>query len=304
VHPALKKTLLIVLKLTVSGGLMYWVLSSAGLGNVVSLLVNIDPWAFGLAVLIFILTQFIASVRWGMLLPERHSLKRLFPLYLLGAFFNIFMPGMVGGDAVKIYYLYKETGKGADALSSVFMDRYVGLSALILLGFLAFPFGLGYMNDARLKWLLPGIVLAFAVGSALFFGLRLGRRFAVLDKLYGNLLAYKDRRGVLLKALAISLVSHMLSFTAVYAIAQGLGQDIPFLTLFIFIPIIATLAAVPLSISGLGIREYATVTLFGTIGISEASATAISFAWFLSVVVGGMTGLYELMRNKYALSKK
>jgi uncharacterized membrane protein YbhN (UPF0104 family) len=302
--PKLKKAAFIFLKLLVSGSLMYFLLSKAGVHEVISLLKNINPYAFAFAVVAFLFIQFIASIRWGLLLPEKFSLRRLYPLYLLGAFFNIFLPGLVGGDAVKIYYLYKETGKGTQALSSVFMDRYVGLFTLIMLGLLAFPLGLGYFKGSWIEWILPAIVLGFLLTSFIVFGLRLGKSIKLLEDIYNNLHSYRNRKVVLVKAVLLSVVSHSISFVTVYIIAQGLGQHVPLLAIFIFIPIIATLSAVPLSISGIGIREAATVLLFGTIGVDPDKAIAISFAWFLSIVVGGLAGLYEYLRHKEYPSQK
>jgi uncharacterized membrane protein YbhN (UPF0104 family) len=296
--PKLKKAALFLIKLIVSGSLMYLVLSRAGIGNVVSLLKDISPYMFMLAALIFVWVQFIASIRWSLLLPEKFSLKRLFPLYLLGAFFNIFLPGLVGGDAVKVYYLYRETGKGTQTLSSVFMDRYIGLFSLITIGVVAFPFGFGYFRGSWIEWLLPLIVLCFLLVSFTVFGLRIGRRIKFLDDIYSYIHSYRRRKGVLLKAMLLSTVGHAFSISSVYFIAIGLGEHVPLLALFIFIPIIATLSAVPLSISGLGIREASTVLLLGTIGVATDKATAISFAWFLSIAVGGLTGLYEYFREK------
>jgi uncharacterized membrane protein YbhN (UPF0104 family) len=296
--PIAKKIAILSLKLLVSGSLMYFVLARAGIGNVISLIKNINIYIFLLAALIFVWIQFIASIRWSLLLPEKHSLKRLFPLYLLGAFFNIFMPGLVGGDAVKIYYLYRETGKGTQALSSVFMDRYMGLFSLIALGVIAFPFGRGYFKGSWIEWILPLIVLGFMLASFTVFWLRIGRRIKFLDNIYNHLHSYRRQKGTLLKAFLLSCVGHSFSISCVYFIAIGLGQHVPLITLFIFIPIIATLSAVPLSISGLGIREASTVLLLGTIGVAPDKATAISFAWFLSIALGGLTGLYEYFREK------
>jgi uncharacterized membrane protein YbhN (UPF0104 family) len=212
------------------------------------------------------------------------------------------MPGLVGGDAVKIYYLYRETGKGTQALASVFMDRYVGFTCLMTIGLLAFPFGLKYFQGTWIQWILPAIVLAFLTGSVTVLGLRLGKGIGFLQDFYDYFHSYRNRRDVLVKAFLLSAGVQVAIIISIYILAIGLGERIPLHMIFIFMPIIAALSAAPVSISGIGIREFSTVLLLGTIGVSAEMATAISFAWFLSIAAGGLTGLYEYLRSKGRVS--
>jgi len=294
----IKKALLFFLKLSISGGLLFAVLRKAGAERVISLLTGINPWAFAGAVLMYLFAIFISSVRWRLLLQDRLSLKRLYPLYLLGSFFNTFLPGIVGGDAVKIYYLYRETGKGTQALASVFMDRYIGFASLMSIGLLAFPFGFPYFRGSWIQWVLPAMVLVFLGGSLVVFGLRLGKGIRVLGSFYDYFHSYRKKRGVILKAYFLSAAVQTSIIFLIYVLALGLGQSLPLHMLFIFMPIISTLASAPLSIAGIGIREASSVLLFGTIGVEPDMATAISFAWFLSVATGGLAGLYEYFKNR------
>ncbi len=293
-----KKLLIFTLKLLVSGTLLCIILRKAGAENVIGLLRSIHPLLFIASVLLYLVGLFIGSMRWQLLLSERFSLKRLFPLYLLGSFFNTFMPGLVGGDAVKIYYLYKETGKGAQALSSVFMDRYMGFIALMLLGLAAYPLGFKYIRGSWIEWLLPLIMILFILASLVVFGLRLGNRISVIGKLHDYFHGYRRRFDVIGKALLLSFALQLMIMLGIYLLAAGLGVRIPFTALVIFVPIITAVASVPISLSGIGTREAATVLLLGTVGVEPDLATAISFAWFLMAATGGLTGLYEYFRMK------
>lgn len=281
-----------------SGGLLYVVLREAGAERVISLLADINPWAFAGAVLMYLAAIFVSSMRWRLLIAERLSLRRLYPLYLLGSFFNTFLPGMVGGDAVKTYYLYRETGKGTQAVASVFMDRYIGFVCLMSIGLLAFPFGLPYFRGSWIQWVLPAVVLVFLAGSLVVFGLRLGKGIRFLGNFYDYFHSYRKKRGAIFKAFLLSAVVQTSIIFLIYVLALGLGQRLPLHMLFIFMPIISTLASAPISIAGIGIREVSTVILFGTVGVEPDMATAISFAWFLSVATGGLAGLYEYFRSR------
>jgi len=286
------------LKLIVSSLLLYFVFSRAGAAEVAGIMSRINPLSFAGATCLFMLIMLMCSFRWGLLLPEHFSQRRLFPLYMIGAFFNIFMPGLVGGDVVKVYYLYKETRRGAHSLASVFMDRYLGYSGLMVLGMLAYPFGFRAFQGSWITPVLPGIVGFFIITSIVLFLARPGGRFAFISKLHDYLHSYLKNRPVLLKALGISLCVHILSSISVWLISTGLGVDLPLITYFVFVPVIATLAALPISISGIGIREAAFVLLLGTQGVSPERATAISFAWFLSYAAGGLPGIVFYLREK------
>jgi uncharacterized membrane protein YbhN (UPF0104 family) len=293
-----RKLLFFTLKLLVSGTLLYIVLRKAGAEDVLSLLARIHPLLFMAAVLLYVLALFIGSVRWQMLLPDRFPLRRLFPLYLLGSFFSTFLPGLVGGDAVKIYYLYKETGKGSLALSSVFMDRYVGFTSLMLLGLAAYPLGFKYIRGSWIEWLLPLMVILFVLGSLVVFGLRLGKSIGIVGKLHEYFHEYRRKYGVIGKALLLSFALQLLSVLGIYLLAIGLGVRIPFTSLLLFVPIITVVAAIPVSLSGIGLREASAVLLLGTVGVEPDSATAISLAWFLMAATGRLTGFYEYLRVK------
>jgi uncharacterized membrane protein YbhN (UPF0104 family) len=292
------KALLFALKFLVSSSLLYAVLSRAGLEKVFGLLRNIAPLSFVAAVLIYLSAQFVSSIRWRLLLEGGPGVGRLFPLYLLGSFFNTFLPGLVGGDAVKAYYLYKEAGDGTRALASVFMDRYMGFLTLMMMGLIAFPFGYRYFSGSWIEWALPLIVVFFAAASLVVFGLRVGQRARFLRDFYAYFHAYRKKGAVMLKTIALSAVVQTAIILAVYVLSMGLGERVPLLALFMFMPIIVTVSSIPVSISGVGLREGAFVLLLGSIGIPPDAATALSFAWFLSVVAGGLTGIYEYLRHK------
>ena len=292
----LSNALLLALKITVSGFLLTFVLRKVGLQNILSHLGTMDLRFFFLSSLVYLLTIFLASLRWGILLKRSQPVKKLFSLCVIGSFFNHFMPGAVGGDAVKAYYLYKETGHGGSSLGSVFLDRYVGYCALLSIGLFSGIAGYGDLKALGLHWLTPSLFILFLSGSLVFFGLRVGRRFKAIADFYDFFHdTLRDRRAIG-KAFLLSLVIQVLTILEVELISLGLGQHPSFTALFVFVPIIITVMMVPVSISGLGLREGAFVVLFGLTGISAEAGTAISFLWFLSVATGSLPGLFLYLR--------
>ncbi|MBI5188447.1 MAG: flippase-like domain-containing protein, partial [Nitrospirae bacterium] len=285
-------------KLVISSVLLYIVLSRTGLKEVFSTLRGMSLPAFISAIFLYISAQLISTLRWKLLLPEMLRIRKLFSLYMIGSFFNTLLPGLIGGDAVKAFYLYQVTGKGSLTLASIFMDRYLGFVTLMIIGIIAFPFGYRYIQGSPVEWLLPIIVLSFITASLLIFGLRLGKRMKILAEFYDYFHSYRNQKGVIGKALFISALVQLSSILAVYILALGIRQHIPFLACLIFLPIIVTLTTVPISISGIGVREGAFVLLFGFIGVKPEVATAISLSWFISIATGSLLGLVEYIRHK------
>lgn len=292
----LRRTAFVLFKLAVSGFLLAFVLQKVGFSNILVHLREMNIGFFFLSSVIYLLLLYLSAVRWRILLGGSQPTAKLYSFTLIGAFFNNLLPGAVGGDAVKTYYLYKETGQGGKSIASVFMDRYLGFAALLCIGLISEFAALPDLVKIRMHWITPILFFAFLSGSLAVFGLRIGRRFSTLSDFYDSFHERLRDRRALYKAFFISLAVQMLSIFMVYLIARGLGQRPSFTALFVFVPIIIIVMMIPLSISGLGIRESAFALLFGLTGIPAEAGTAISFLWFLSIAAASSVGLIEYIR--------
>jgi len=291
------KVLTLLVKITVSSAILYFVLRKAGIREVYLSLREMNPLSFIAALLLYLLSLFTSTIRWKTLLKPlgrdfgNLSTFRLFSLYLMGAFFNRFLPGMVGGDAVRTYYLYKDTERGSLSLATVFADRYMGFLAMITLGLTAIPFGIHKIRGTGAEWAVPVIALIFIAISFFIFVLKIGKRFTTIQRIHKYFRKLKHSPVILLKAFALSTVIQVIGIVSVYILSVGIGSDASLVEYFLFIPIINTLTTLPISISGLGVREGAFVMLLGLTGVPADVATSISLAWFLAYTVGSMPGI-------------
>jgi uncharacterized membrane protein YbhN (UPF0104 family) len=192
---------------------------------------------------------------------------------------------------VRAYYLNKKAKKMSLTLASIFMDRYLGYASLMLIGISAAPFAFSYFGDSPYKWIMPFIFAAFVVGSLLFFILQIGKRFRGMSEFYEYFTTLKTQKGTIINAVLISFLVQFLNFFIVVTLAAGMGEKIPLLVLFVFLPIIITITMIPISISGLGVREGSFVILLGLLGVKPEIATSLSLAWFFSVFIGSIPGL-------------
>jgi uncharacterized membrane protein YbhN (UPF0104 family) len=295
--PGTRKILFFIVKVVVSAAALYAVFSGIDVREFALMLAKIGPLYFVLAALPYVMAQAVSTLRWKLLLPGRFRFRRLFSLYMIGSFFNSFLPGMIGGDAIKAYYLNKDAKKISLTLASVFMDRYFGFLSLMTIGISAFPFAAGYFGKTVYKWLMPLIFVTFVVASILFFRLQLGKKFGSIGEIYDYFGRLKSRKDVIVKAVLLSLVVQLLNFFMVIILALAMGEDIPMVLLFVFLPIIISVSTIPISVSGLGVREGSFVLLLGLIGVSPAVATSLSLSWFFANFLGGLPGLVLYVRR-------
>ena len=306
-----------VLQLLLSLALLSWLIWRVGLDEVIGTLADIN-WSWYLpAFLLFVLNIIIRAYRWYLLLHalnDRPTFAHLAYLYFVGFFANNFIPSGFGGDVVKIVNLRQAYGRGAEALSSVVMERITGLmgSALIALAAVAWN-GINHTTTLELPlplWLSITIVsLAIPMGFALmrwadplvFFEKRLPviRRLPKYDKL--QQLAETVRRyplPILLQSLAISLPFTISLVFIQFSIARALSVELPLSVFFLFVPIIAIVNLLPFTFNGLGVREGAYQFLFVPIGVPSASAIAMSLAfYFLRFCAGLIGGLFYALRS-------
>lgn len=314
INKTIKKIAILVAKLSVSTVLFYLLISKIGTQTIINNMRALSPATFIAAVGIYITATYLSSRRWNLLIPQDIKTKRLFSLYMIGSFFNAYMPGIIGGDAVKAYYLSKVLKEDNSthtpqsslsiAIASVFMDRYMGFSALLAISIIASPVGFKYLEGTAVKWLMPVVLVAFISGSIIIFKFRLGERVKFLFRIYEYFHIYNRKRHVLFKAFLYSLVIQISSIIAIYILSRGIFLNISFLSLLAFVPIIILISFIPVSISGIGLREGAFVILLETIGVPPDLSVTLSILWFLSVVVASLWGLFEYLRFKAVLGRE
>jgi uncharacterized protein (TIRG00374 family) len=306
---------ILILKFSVSIFLLYFLISRFGSEKILENVRMINPLSFIAAVGLSFLTYYFASLRWRILIPRNIAITRLFAINMIGAFFNSCMPGIIGGDAVRAYYLSKEFKKNGNdlqfpaqhqpaltenviAIATVFIDRYAGFVALMIIGMIAFPFGITYLHGTPVKCLMPVFFVSFLLISVVIFKFRVGEKLKFLSGFYKHFQTYLLKKDVLIKVFLYSVLIQIISIFSLYILSYGLSLKLSFLSLLIFVPIITFVTLIPISISGLGLREGAFVLLLGTQGVSSDASMTLSIVWFISMLTANLWGLVEYIRYK------
>jgi uncharacterized protein (TIRG00374 family) len=293
-------------------GVLLW---QVELQLVVERLQQLSPGLVLFAWAYYALCQLLSSYRWQMFLTVKNiavPVTSLFSYYMIGMFLNNFLPGAVGGDAAKAYYLYQRSGQGSYALSSVLLERFSGLLGLSILSIAALAVGP--------PWIHKPLVLASVGGSALFLLMvalalwwaplfprienALGRVLPVsigprLQRLYGALAGYRQHPGMVTRAVALSVVIQGLHALYYGVVSWGLGLSIDVYYFLLFLPPVTLAVLAPISFGGLGIREAMLVILFGQVGVAAADILAVSLtAHLLNTLLSVWGGLLLLRRGR------
>ena len=305
----MKKIILTIIQLAVTVALLFWVYHDPKkLADMRDALAH-ARWEWLLAgILSYFIVEIAAGFRWHILLKVQGihlSLPRLAGLFLIGMFYNQFLPGGTGGDIIKSYLLWKETDRKAGGLLAVVFDRFIGLVALVAITVtlvsLRFDLLAQTHDTRRYLWILLtllGVSVASLVASFVISGFNLfhllPHKFPGREKLIEIAAAYHlyaRHWAATSLAFGASLVAHLATFTTFLCAAFALRADVAITNFFAVMPIERTISALPISFAGVGLREKVLQTMLHQVcGVNEGVAVLIGSLSFLIMVVCCLPG--------------
>ena len=233
---------------------------------------------------VYMVALVLTFVRWYILVRAQGTPFRLRDaiwLGFIGNLFNLVIPGAVGGDLVKLGFLFKMGVNKTQAASSLVIDRALGLLGLFLLASLsgARAWSAAGPEPRRLIVLTWAALAAGVVGLAVLFTPALyaplkrlvagrGRLEAVVDELGGMAAAYRSRLGTVFGALLMAVGIHSLYIVAFYASGLALFREFAIPSLadhFLIVPVVLFTTAAPLPFGALGVSEVASRQLFNLV---------------------------------------
>lgn len=268
------------------------------------------------ALLVYVAAQLLSAYRWKVLLRPLQApigWGRVTALYYVGMFFNLFLPTMIGGDAVKLFYVSSETGGVTRGAVSILMDRNLGLMTLLLLALaVTVVFGIELPRLPLLP-LLSLLVAGFLLANLLLFHgrtfdllrrilgrWRVPRVFETIDTAHDALKTYRMNPRAVILALVLSLLFDFALMYFNYLDALGIGHPVELKYFFAFIPIISVVSMLPITLYGLGLREYSVVFLFGQVGMPREAAVLLAILALIIPAIASLPGgiIYLFFRRK------
>lgn len=259
----------------------------------------VAPGYLFLALVSAIAAVFISVWVWRIMLPvaNRPGYFTLLAHYLLGFFYNNFLPGGFGGDLVRAGALI-QGGQGLiHAANSVLMARLAGLWSIVLLACFSitlYALETGWQAALPLVIMALGALILVILGSAFLLGAPIIKLVKSLPERWqtwhNELRAYWDQPGILLQALLLSFVIQILAVVINTLMARAMGFSIPFGSLFLTIPLVNLVVLLPVSIGGFGVREGSYYYLLSRFGVSTSEAVLLSLAVYVLLVCVAAVG--------------
>jgi uncharacterized protein (TIRG00374 family) len=228
-------------------------------------------------------------------------------LYLIGLFFNNFLPANVGGDIYKVVDLGRGEHNPQRAFAATVLDRLLGLAGLTVVAILAAVAALsGRIAVPPVAWVLVLVLVLLAAAG----GLLLSRRGAVgtrrllerlrltalarrVDPLAAAFQVYRGQTDLLARALAVGIVIQALRVAVHVLAARGLGLNLSLaqgLQFFVLVPVLAVSLTLPITINGIGLREALAASLLPWTGLPAQAMIAVEVAAFLVQVAFSLVG--------------
>lgn len=256
------------LKIGVTILLLYLIFTKISGKEISNILLQADKSLLTLALAYFIASQWVSSERLWILFRSQEYLiskRSNYQLYLIGMFYNFFIPGGIGGDAYKVFILHKKFGWSTKKLTAtVFVDRFMGLTAIgILIVILCFfiPFN----TMPWLPWVLP----------VLFLG-GIGLSYLFIKKWFISFIKVFDK--TLVQSIGVQLLQSA-SVILLLASISDIDQFITYVLVFLLSSVLSVF-----SFSGIGVREmifYQAATLF-----AFDDTIAVSVGLLFSIITG------------------
>jgi glycosyltransferase 2 family protein len=307
----IKKYAILLLKYAFAGGIIYYMFATGKL-DLVKISEILERKMLILRVVVSLIAIYaLMGARWYYLLKWQGvpaSLRSVVRIQCISVFFSSFMPGAVGGDLIKAYYIAKEnTNYRTRAIVSIIVDRFIGLETLMIISFIALLINyqlISTNHNIQMVAISIGIYIAVSfVALAVIFTER-SRQFLtkvgifrlfkalpkgeLLIKIYDALNSYSEQKTKLTIVLGITAIIDIIFVLIFYAIGKEMGESALSLpSYFTAIPVGILATTIPITPGGIGIGQSAFYAIFLLFGCTSGviGATIISVYQIIALLV-------------------
>lgn len=304
---------LIGLKVVLSILLFAYVVAKVSPGDIWTTIRGADPTLLLAAAALFLFSSLLGSWLWGRLLRAQGvpiPYRKAASYYFVGLFFNNFLPSNIGGDIARISDASKHAKHVSPVFSATLMDRLIGVVAIAFVAVLASFAALDRFHQYAIY---VSILIVFGVSVLLFASIFhrgvleafewpfrvIGARKIEqgIARLMDDLHGFRNMGGALTQAFLASTLVQISRILVHFLVGIALGVRVTPGYYFLFVPVLAALVSLPISLNGLGVREGAGVVLFQSAGMSREQAFTVPFLTYLiSVLISLLGGLIFVSR--------
>lgn len=314
-----KKIISNLLKFGLAGGLIFWMVQRGTLDF--SLLMRLASPVYLVICLFFLfLNLYINNYRWVVLMRGQGfdlGIKQTLPLSFIGLFFNYAMPGGVGGDLVKGYYILQDyPNRKTAAATSIIIDRIIGFAGMVIVSLLAIAMNLSFIfSKSELISLALGVIglavffiafFAFAFSSSIYEHPIIEKTLNKIPggrgirKVYEAVHLYKKSPRSFINAFLLTMLTQVASITFFYLTGTALGIDkVSIVTYMFVIPLGLIATALPISPAGVGVGQAVFLVLFNwSLGFESQLGPSLITAHQVMTFILGLGGAFFYFRKK------
>jgi hypothetical protein len=260
----------LALRLAVSAALVAWILRRTPFQEVGAAFRSADLRFVLPALGLQLLDTLVSVRRWRLLIRAQGGeapFAGLVRAYFVGIFFNNLLPSTIGGDTVRVIHTARSGVGRAKALAVIFVDRFLGLLALLLFAIV------GALASGRLGWMMAGAAVLGLAAGLLFLHRKLRWQWDVLARASGW-----------------SLLLQTSVVLGGWCLARALHVPIPLPRFFLIVPLALIVMMLPVSINAIGVRENVWAFFFAAFGVPAALGVAVAWLSYGLVLLQALIG--------------
>jgi len=305
----IKKILILVFKLAVSAALLYYLLTKIALTEILQTIGQADPvyviWGF----LVSPLDMYLSACQLRIVLKIQKievSVLKITLINFMTCFYGIFLPGLLAGGAVRWYKISAHTDKRAEVFAALVFNRFFFTATMVVIGLVVWFLDssntvgdkMGLAMGAALLLMGAAYLLLFHSALALNLKNKIEIAARIPGWIRGKLVSLLDATirfrtisaGNFFRLLFLALLRHLVGIFSMYMFALALNIEISFITLCWVRSLLFFVLLVPITFSGIGVREGTLLFVLRAYGVSAVSVVGLSFLMLARNLTNGMVG--------------
>ena len=312
------------LKLVLLFIIFYWIFKSVNIKDTLNVLEKTNLSYFFFAFLLGNLSNIFLTIKWGRLagpLKIKSNFFELLKLNYISIFYSSFLPGQSSGELIKGLRLTKKESSIQKVWVPIFIDKITNLLMVFIIGFVAVLSDKTFRTNSTLIFTISLLTVSFSVITLVLFSENTKHFINFLRdkliqclkfvKLKTDLLEnfslnylenYKKHNLLMFETLIWSALIKLPHVFAFYFLALSLNIDLNFIQCAWLFSIISLITLIPISFSGLGVRESTMIVILSQFGIERFNSLSLSILIFLTgilvAIIGGILELFSGNKNQ------
>ncbi|HAF07968.1 TPA: hypothetical protein DCG82_06150 [candidate division WOR-3] len=314
----MKKILFQILRILITVLILFLIFRNIDTTQLFKILKNSNIFLLFLSVITIGIVCFIISLRWQLVLKLYNfnvSIWRAFRIYNIAFFFNNFLPSTIGMDFIRGAYIVSDEKRIADVISSIIIERWIGLLGIIvyisITPLIFFKYGVTkYFLYVSIIGILASVIFITVIISDKVFNffiflfskikiLKIGEK---INSLMNSLRIIKHRKSDLVYNLFLSIMIQVVFVVTNHLIVISQGLSVKLIDEIIYVPFISIISMIPITINGLGLREWAYINFFKL--TTKEEIVSLSLTFFLVSVLYSIVGGFLFIFDKRNITKE